>query len=124
MWVELSQLLRYMEESTNENAQSEGLKALHKMVTAVKCDGEVGYAYMKSFEREQQIEAKGRAEGRAEGRDRTLVEQVCKKLRKGQNAEQISDDLEVELSEIQNICSAAIPYAPGYDIESVYKACH
>ena len=63
---ELCQLLRYMENSIVENAKTEGLGELHKMVTAVKCDGEVGFAYMKSFEREQRIRAEGKAEGKAD----------------------------------------------------------
>ena len=50
-----------------KNATTEGLKALHQMVTEVKQDGEVGLAYMKSFEIEQRILNEGRAEGRAEG---------------------------------------------------------
>ena len=42
------------------------MKKLHRMVTAVKRDGEVGLAYMKSFEREEQIRKQGEAEGKAE----------------------------------------------------------
>ena len=38
-----------MEDPSDENAQTEGLKSLHKMVTEVKRDREVGLAYMKSF---------------------------------------------------------------------------
>ena len=63
---ELRQLLQYMENSVVDNAQSEGLKALHKMVMEVKRDGEVGFAYMKSFEREQRIRAEGKVEGKAD----------------------------------------------------------
>ena len=48
---ELKQLLHYMEHSSIENAPSENLKKLHRKVTAVKRDGEVGLAYMKSFVR-------------------------------------------------------------------------
>ena len=44
----------------------ENLKKLHRMVTAVKRDGEVGLAYMKSFEREERIRKQGEAEGKAE----------------------------------------------------------
>ena len=79
------------------------------------------------YDEEKEIElfrAAEREEGREEGRNRTLVEQVCKKLRKGQDAERIADDLEVALPEIQSICNAALPYAPEYDIESVYSAWH
>ena len=41
------------------------MKKLHRMVTAVKRDGEVGLAYMKSFEREERIRKQGEAEGKA-----------------------------------------------------------
>ena len=60
---DLRQLLRYMEHSSIENAETEVLQKLHEMVTAVKKDGKVGLAYMKSFE----IEARLRKEGLAEG---------------------------------------------------------
>ena len=42
------------------------MKKLHRMVTAVKRDGEVGLAYMKSFEREERIRKQGEVEGKAE----------------------------------------------------------
>ena len=71
---ELRELLQYMENSTAENARSEGLKALHRMVTEVKRDGEVGFAYMKSFEREQRVREEGRREGLSEGRREGLSE--------------------------------------------------
>ncbi|MCI6784053.1 MAG: hypothetical protein MR594_10580, partial [Lachnospiraceae bacterium] len=62
---ELKQLLHYMEHSSIENASTESLKKLHRMVIAVKRDGEVGLAYMKSFEREERIRRQGEAEGKA-----------------------------------------------------------
>ena len=71
---ELRELLQYMEDSTEENARSEGLKALHRMVTEVKRDGEVGFAYMKSFEREQRVREEARLEGLSEGRREGLSE--------------------------------------------------
>ena len=71
---ELRELLQYMENSTEENARSEGLKALHRMVTEVKRDGEVGFAYMKSFEREQRVREEGRLEGLNEGLSEGLSE--------------------------------------------------
>ena len=70
---ELRDLLQYMENSTAENARSEGLKALHRMVTEVKRDGEVGFAYMKSFEREQRVREEGRHEGLSEGKAEALL---------------------------------------------------
>lgn len=64
---ELRLLLRYMEKSLEENAQTQELKKLHGMVQAVKRDAEVGLAYMKSFEREQRVREEAREEGREEG---------------------------------------------------------
>ena len=96
-------------------------------VSIFEYDEEKEIELFRAAEREEGREegrAEGRKEGREEGRNRTLVEQVCKKLRKGQDAERIADDLEVALSEIQSICNAALPYAPDYDIESVYSAWH
>ena len=75
---ELRELLRYMEDSTEENAGSEGLKTLHRMVTEVKRDGEVGFAYMKSFEREQRVREEARQEGLSEGRREGLSEGLDK----------------------------------------------
>ena len=82
---ELRELLRYMEDSTEENVGSEGLKTLHRMVTEVKRDGEVGFAYMKSFEREQRVREEARQEGLSEGRREGLSEGLafaCTCLRK------------------------------------------
>ena len=70
---ELKQLLHYMEHSSIENAPSENLKKLHRMVTAVKRDGEVGLAYMKSFEREERIRKQGLKEGLQEGKEVEII---------------------------------------------------
>ena len=63
-----------MEHSSIENASTESLKKLHQMVTAVKRDGEVCLAYMKSFEREERIRKQGEAEGRKAGLEEGLQE--------------------------------------------------
>ncbi|MDE6642206.1 MAG: PD-(D/E)XK nuclease family transposase [Acetatifactor sp.] len=63
---DLRQLLRYMEHSSIENAGTEALQKLHEMVTAVKKDGKVGLAYMKSFEIEARLRKEGLIEGKAE----------------------------------------------------------
>ena len=73
---ELRGLLRYIEDSSEENAVTENLKELHRMVTAVKRDREVGLAYMKSFEREQRIREQSREEGYKEGRQEGIHEGI------------------------------------------------
>ena len=67
-----------MEHSSIENASTESLKKLHRMVTAVKRDGEVGLAYMKSFEREERIRKQGLKEGLQEGKREGLEEGIIK----------------------------------------------
>ena len=56
---------------SEENAQSDTLKEIHRMVNAVKRDEEVSIEYMKIFEREQMIREEGREEGRQEEKANT-----------------------------------------------------
>ncbi len=83
---QLRQLLHYMENSVAENACTKELMELHKMVEAVKQDGEVGLAYMKSFEIEEKIRQEGIEEGRLEGRLEGIIS-LARRL--GQTDEQI-----------------------------------
>ena len=62
---ELKDFLCYMEKSCEENAQSDTLKEIHRMVNAVKRDEEVSIEYMKIFEREQMIREEARQEEKA-----------------------------------------------------------
>ena len=75
-----------MENSVEENACTKELQELHKMVVAVKQDGEVGLAYMKSFEIEEKIRQEGIEEGRLEGRLEGIIS-LARRL--GQTDEQI-----------------------------------
>ena len=60
------------------------------MVVAVKQDGEVGIAYMKSFEIEEKIRQEGIEEGRQEGIEEGRLEGTIRIARKlGQTDEQI-----------------------------------
>ena len=75
---ELSQLLTYMEETIPENAVTEDLREIQKMVDAVKQDGKVGTKYMKGFERDQMFLEQGISQGeeigRAKERENTMRE--------------------------------------------------
>lgn len=98
----LQSLLRYMEDSKLENASNEDLLALHKMVTEVKHDREVGSAYMKSFEIEQRVRAEGRAEGRAEERINTEQER-----KRAEKAEERVEALEKRIQELEEIIQSS-----------------
>lgn len=59
--------------------------------------------------------------GKEEGDLRRVVSQICKKMRKAQNAVQIADALEEDVSYIESICEVAQKYAPEYDEEKVCR---
>ena len=64
----------------------------------------------------------GIAEGRKNGAFEKLIQQTCKKLQKGKNAEQIAEELEESPALIARICRAAGPFAPGYDSDRIAEA--
>ena len=65
--------------------------------------------------------AEGCAKGTSIGSDLKLVEQTCRKLRKGKSVEEIAEDLDEDISVIQKICKAADAFAPEYaDQEAIY----
>ena len=64
--AELKELLKYMEQSSEENVKNETLKRIHHMTKCVKSDKEVSIEYMKIYEREQMIKERGFEEGKIE----------------------------------------------------------
>ena len=55
------------------------------------------------------------------GEERRLVDQICKKLRRGKDVEQIADEVEEDVYRVQRICDIAEKYAPDYDTKAVFK---
>lgn len=68
----LRDMLRYIEESTQENAVNEDLRNIHRLVTEIKQDEEVELSYMKLWEIEARMRREGREEGLKEGREEGL----------------------------------------------------
>lgn len=56
-------MLKYIENSTDDNVTDENIAKIHGFVDKVKRDKEVGINYMKSWEREQMIHKEGLEEG-------------------------------------------------------------
>ena len=89
---ELNALLKYIQNSTEENATTELTKQLHEYVTKVKTSPEERYRYMtwgeyidyetKEAKEEARIvgHAEGRAEGRAEGKCEAMREVIIEVL--------------------------------------------
>lgn len=87
----LKELLRYMEESTEENATNKELKRIHSMVTKVKQDAEVTVGYMKWAETQRRWTEEGREEGRA-----MEIVRLCREF--GQSEEAIKERLMKDLN--------------------------
>lgn len=55
-------MLKYLEESTDENAVNEELKEIHTLVNEIKGDEEVGIGFMKAIEYEMMWKQEEREE--------------------------------------------------------------
>ncbi len=92
----LQELLRYMEESTEENACNGMLKDIHEMVEKVKSDKEVSIEYMKIFEREKMLYENGREEGKEEGKEESSLLYIRNLMEStGWAAERVMDSLKI-----------------------------
>lgn len=61
------------------------------------------------------------ARSEIKGRICSMIELVCRKLRKGKSAELIAEELDTDYETVKNICDAAIEEAPEYDCEKIYQ---
>lgn len=113
----LQQLLRYMEESTRENAVNKELREVHRMVEIVKIDPETTISCVRLTEELDRSKKEGRIEGKIE----ELVTRVCRKMKLGQSMERIAEDLVEEISVIGPIYHVAEECAPEYEPEYILK---
>lgn len=65
--------------------------------------------------------AEGKAEGEVFGKEKLLVEQICKKLKKGKSVAEIAEALEEDEPRIQAIINAVEKYAPDYNVDEILK---
>ena len=91
------------------------LREIESMVNHVKKDRKAGIDYMKYYEEQAMIRRMGVNRGVEIGRIEVVVSQIMKKLRKGYSPEQISEALEENLENVQEICEIAQKYAPDYN---------
>lgn len=102
----LHDMLKYIEESTFENAVNDELKNIHKWITEIKQDEEVGISYMKSWEIEEHIREKAWTEGHAKARTEGIhiFIDFCRELKMSDNeiAGKLSEKFEVSLEEAKS----------------------
>lgn len=101
--ADLVELLRYMEDTTEKNVCNESIKKLHEMVQHTKQDAKAGVSYMKWYEIQSMCREEGREEGKAEGEISVCIRVVRKMLQKQQSPEEISQFLEMPVSQIEEI---------------------
>ena len=63
-----------------------------------------------------------KAEGKEEGANLKVIGQVCIKLKKGFDSQRIAEELEEDLSKIEEIVKIADCFKPDYDPELIYDA--
>lgn len=61
-------------------------------------------------------------ESREEGSEKRLIDLICKKLRRGKDVPQITDEVEEDQIRVQMIYDIAERFAPDYDSKQVYEA--
>lgn len=65
-----------------------------------------------------------REEGMQQGEEQMLIEQICRKVRKGKSLEVIAEELEEEVSVISPLYDAVLECAADYDSSKVYALLH
>ena len=119
---ELVSLLQYMKQTSMDNPEimkkDRRLTRLDEIVTEVKQSEEWEDVKMNILE--FGIE-QGRVQGIEQGGAYKLIEQVCRKLRKGKPPVLIADELEEDYGTVSDICKIAERFAPDYDSDSVCR---
>ena len=105
----LIELLKYMERSTDEvsgECKSKRIQEMHRRVCQIKASEKTEVKYMQTWEEQIMIRQEGITEGRIEGEKigrlrgkRELLEKLSDKF----SIEQISEMLEIDISELKNI---------------------
>lgn len=115
---ELISLLQYMKNTTLDNPEilvkDKRIVELDSIVTEVRESEEWEESSMTILEI-------GMQRGMQQGEFKKLISQICKKLEKGYEIEQIAEILEENESTIRTIVEIAQKYAPEYDTEKILK---
>ena len=116
----LAGILTFTDKIIDEDYRSR-VKEEWEMTQIGKMIFDDGYEAGKK-EGEKTGENRGKKLGVKRGMDQKVIEQSCRKLRKGKTPEVIAMELEEGLELIQRICQTASQFAPEYDFDQVYGA--
>ncbi|MBD5550809.1 MAG: Rpn family recombination-promoting nuclease/putative transposase [Lachnospiraceae bacterium] len=113
---EFLDFMEYIGKTTDETAERAAgnrIKKIHERVRSVRKSEKAGVKYMQRWEE--------LAYAREDGDLQRVVSLVCKKIKKNKTLEEITDDLEEEVSVIEPIYNTAKEFAPVYDPALVFE---
>lgn len=123
--AELKELLRYIEHTTeavSRECKSEKIKDMHKRISAIKSNEEIGVKYMQAWEEKIIEKRKAREEGLAEGRTKGLAEGRTKGLAEGRTEERTRlNQLYAKLLEANRVDDIAKAIKDEEYLEKLYK---
>lgn len=108
-----------VKECIQENILADFLKGQRAEVVAMSIfeyDEETELKKLRASERKY-----GEMQGEEMGKNKTIISQICKKLKKNYTISQIADELEETEEEIERLCKVAEKYAPEYDVEKICR---
>ena len=97
---------------------------IYQKLILIKNRNEVRRVFLTEFDAKKQRELDrrdAREEGRQEGRQESEIVLLIKKIKKGQNLDQIADALETSPEELKEMYDAVIAAAPEYDVKKIYQ---
>ncbi len=93
---------------------------IYQKLILIKNRNEVRRVFLTEFDAKKQREL-DRRDAREEGRQESQIVLLIKKIKKGQNLEQIADALETSPEELKEMYNAVIAAAPEYDVKKIYQ---
>ena len=93
---------------------------IYQKLILIKNRNEVRRVFLTEFDAKKQREL-DRRDAREEGRQESQIVLLIKKIKKGQNLDQIADALETSPEELKEMYDAVIAAAPEYDVKKIYQ---
>ena len=115
---EIQAFLDYLETG---QVSDEFTEKLDKAVEYARHNKEWKVEYMKSLLYEMDIRRRATREGLEEGREKSLIEQIVKKVQKNKSIDLIASELETTVEEISSLYEATLKCGPEYDVDQIYN---
>ena len=125
---EFLDFMKYINETTDEVAaevKSTKIQRIHARVSSIRKSEKVGMKIMQAWEEKwydrKEAREEGLAAGRTEGELQLIIRQICRKLRKNLNLQEVCKELEETEEVLGPIYEVAMRFAPEYDEAQILK---